>query len=163
MNKPAPGQPQRSHYAVVAERNLFRPLIAPKERQNSPKLPASLLPFTPESSQPPQPPSPPPLPEETHNPANDGVAVVGSVKVGDEWHALVEEAATGKTCFVRVGESAFGYTVEAVGMDNAVLERDGQTFTVAVGENKVNTPLRSVSGTSKPFIPVGETVNGSDT
>jgi hypothetical protein len=145
-NKPTSSQPQPNNYAVIARRNLFRPLIAPKVRQEPLKpLPMPLSP--PPMSPPPSPPTPPPA--ETHNVAEVRIAVVGAVQVGSEWYALVEDLTTGEARFVREGESAFGYNVKAVGADNAVLERDGQTLTVTMGENKVAAPIHSAAGTER--------------
>jgi hypothetical protein len=68
---------------------------------------------------------------------------VGTVTAGNETFVLVEDVAKGETRQVRAGESVFGYTVRAAGVDDAVLERDGRTYKVAMGEGKANVPIRS--------------------
>ncbi len=147
-----------SGYTIIAQRNLFQPLIAPPKVTTPP----------PPKPQPPSPPAnipnvfmPPPMPDASlaaHSPAMDKIAVVGSVRVGDELYVLVEDLAKGDTRYVKAGESAFGYTVKAAGIDDATLERDGQTFTVAMGEGKVGAPVRAGAGGFIPgrtFTPVG--------
>ncbi len=157
-HKPAPGKPQRKGYAVIAERNLFQPLVAPKAEtpppvvkpkpvQVSPPIPTFTLPATPPIT-------------ETHNPTLDKVTVVGMVQMGNEMFALVEDVTKGETRFVRAGESAFGYTVKAARGDDAVLERDGQTFAVAMGENKVAAPIRPGMGMVRTFTPGGGAMPG---
>ncbi|MCS6862827.1 MAG: hypothetical protein NZT92_21190, partial [Abditibacteriales bacterium] len=148
-----PSSPSSS-YTIIARRNLFQPLIAPPPKVKvTPPLP-------PKVNTPPPPPAnipnffmPPPMPDASiaaHSPAMDRITVVGSVRVGDELYVLVEDLAKGETRYVKAGESAFGYTVKAANVDDATLERDGQTFKVAMGEGKVSTPIRPSRGGFAP-------------
>jgi hypothetical protein len=152
--KPA-AKAKPSGYTVIAQRNLFQPLIAPPKVTTPP----------PPKPQPPSPPvnipnvfAPPPMPDASlaaHSPAMDKIAVVGSVRVGDELYVLVEDLAKGDTRYVKAGDSAFGYTVKAASIDDATLERDGQTYKVAMGEGKVGAPVRAGAGMGRTFTPMG--------
>jgi hypothetical protein len=156
--KPA-AKAKPSDYTVIAQRNLFQPLIAP------PKVTTSSPPPKPQPTSPPvnipNVFAPPPMPEASlaaHSPAMDKIAVVGSVRVGDELYVLVEDLAKGETRYVKAGDSAFGYTVKAASIDDATLERDGQTYKVAMGEGKVGAPVRAGAGGFVPgrtFTPMG--------
>jgi hypothetical protein len=160
-HKPTLSKPQPSNYAVIAQRNLFQPLVAPKAKVTQPSIKRDRLvqPPSPNPSRDVQPSSPNvppmapffpmPMSEATSNPASDRIAVVGAVRVGDDLYVLIEDVAKGETRYVRAGESAFGYTVKSADVDNAVLARDGKTFTVALGENKSNSPIRLTTDTGR--------------
>jgi hypothetical protein len=148
-SKPATAKPSPSGYTVIAQRDLFQRLIAPKAIASST---SSLL----KLSEPVSMPTFPTLPvapsqmlslAEMRNPILDKISVVGTVQVGNDWFALMEDVGKGETRTVRAGESAFGYTVKSVNADGAVLEREGKTFTVVLGENKAATPIRLQPGT----------------
>ncbi|MCS6860208.1 MAG: hypothetical protein NZT92_07805 [Abditibacteriales bacterium] len=156
-HKPTLSKPQSTHYTVIAQRNLFQPLVAPKAKVTQPSAQRD-RPVQPLSSSPNQgvqtspsnvPPMfsflPMPPSEAASNPASDRIAVVGAVRVGDDLYVLVEDVARGETRYVRAGESAFGYTVQSADADNAALARGGRTFVVALGENKPSAPMRSTA------------------
>lgn len=159
-------QPKSSGYTVIAQRNLFQPLVAPPPKATTPPPPKA-------SPSPPPPVNipnfftPPPMPDASiaaHSPAMDKITVVGSVQVGNELYVLVEDLAKGETRYVKAGESAFGYTVKAASIDDATLERDGQTYKVAMGEGKVGTPVRAGAGGFVPgrtFTPTGAPLPGA--
>ena len=160
-NKPTLGKPQSTNYTVIAQRNLFQPLVAPKAKvtQTSVKRDRLVQPSSPNLNRDVQPsfPNVPsmspffsmPSGEATSNPASDRIAVVGAVRVSDDLYVLVEDVTKGETRYVRAGESVFGYTVKSADVDNAVLVRDGKTFVVALGENKPGIPIRSTADTSR--------------
>ncbi len=160
-NKPTLSKPQPTNYAVIAQRNLFQPFVAPKAKVTQPSVKRDRLvqPSSPNPNRDVQPSSPnmPPMSpffsmpsgEAASNPASDRIAVVGAVRVGDDLYVLVEDVTKGETRYVRAGESAFGYTVKSADVDNAVLVRDGKTFVVALGENKPGIPIRSTADTGR--------------
>lgn len=174
VNKPTLSKPQPTNYAVIAQRNLFQPLVAPKAKVTQPSAKGDRL-VQPSSPNPNQgiqtsssnvPPMfsffPMPSGEATSNPSSDRIAVVGAVRVGDDLYVLVEDAAKGETRYIRAGESAFGYTVKSADVDNAVLVRDGQTFMVALGENKPGMPIHSTAdaGRTPPATSASSGSNG---
>ncbi|NCO41713.1 MAG: hypothetical protein COZ06_02190 [Armatimonadetes bacterium CG_4_10_14_3_um_filter_66_18] len=115
-------------FAVVPERNLFKPLV-----QNDQRTP-------PTPSVPPPPKAPPagPLPPTGAAPPQtpETIAVTGCITVGDVQVALVENVTTKETLMARVGTEAFGYHVASVDETGAVLRKDGQDRYFAFGENK---------------------------
>jgi hypothetical protein len=138
----APRPSQRRDYTPIVRRNLFQPLIAPcattaarpvKPAPAQARVPSAGLQVT----------LPPRLTDEpVHDPVRDQIAVVGSLQIENEWYALIEDLVSKDTGFVRVGESAFDYTLKAATADGVVLERDGRTFTMTIGENKVIAPVK---------------------
>lgn len=126
-----PPQPKNE---LIARRNLFRPLIEPKVETPPPAPPAA----PPSNPRPtfPSTPFPTPRPMVTQNVAQNTVAVVGTVRIGKDTYALVEDLARGESRLVREGETVFGYRVARVNDETATLERDGDTLHLALGENK---------------------------
>jgi uncharacterized membrane protein YkoI len=150
------------HNELIARRNLFRPLVAPKA-ETPPRA-------APPSSNPrptfPSTPFPTPRPMVTQNAAQNQVAVVGTVRIGKDTFALVEDLTRGESRLVREGESAFGYRVARVNDETATLERDGDTLHLALGENKSQRGGVRFAGGIAPNIasnPASNAANSSQT
>jgi len=95
-----------------------------------------------------------------HTPLTESITVVGVVGVNGIWKVLVEDYGSGETRFVREGETAFGYRVQGIFSDGAILERDSQEFVLILGATIGSSsaiPLLPSSETSEPL-----TVESSD-
>lgn len=151
------GQVQESDYAIIADRDLFRPL-RPLWRLNvspsPPKHPAisfpslqpvlsqpvlplrSAVPPKPESppAEAPQPPaqSPPPA---ASAPPPDGpeVAFTGLVRFGGQEWVLLEQLQTGDGLSLQAGDSAFGVTVVRAEPRRALVRWNGQEIWLWAG------------------------------
>lgn len=119
-------------FTIVTQRNLFaapgsKPLIPAKA--DVVKGPA---PFAP--SQPVVPPPPPPAPPPK-------VAYTGSVEIAGTTYALLEDLDTHEAQYLRAGSNAFGCTLTAVNTNYVTVTAYGQTFTLNIGENKVEEAI----------------------
>lgn len=121
-------------YAVIVERNLFRPVTAASLASVAPNPPA------------PAPPTKAPLPPMPIAPQGNidevkkNVAFTGAVGMPSGQQALLENLQTKETKFVGQGESAFGYRVVTISSQLVVLEKNGLQFTLTMGENKPDAP-----------------------
>jgi hypothetical protein len=137
-------------FQIISRRNIFRPLIEPKKV----KMQRSMQRYMPPANIKPLPPLIPPMPiqrapqmktpvppQPPASPTN-GIAVVGTVNVNGVMHGVVEDTIRHETRFIRVGEEAFGFRLKQIDDERAVLERDGKTFTLNLGANKEDQPVR---------------------
>lgn len=121
-----------SDYGVVTNRKLFG--SAPPVSAEKPLVPAD-----------PAEQGEQPVQQQTttsaliHNPEADKVTVVGSVQIDGEPYAVVENFGAGESRYVRVGAEAFGYRIVRMEEHNAVLEREGQQFSIELGAYKPET------------------------
>jgi len=124
-----------SPYAIIVERNLFRPVTGAPEQSG-----------TPGGSKPPAPPVKPPLPPMPVAPQGNidevkkNIAFTGAVGMPSGQMALLENLQSKETKFVTQGESAFGYRVMTISSQLVVLEKNGLQFTLSMGENKPDAP-----------------------
>ncbi|MCS6861308.1 MAG: hypothetical protein NZT92_13410 [Abditibacteriales bacterium] len=137
---------------IISRRNIFRPLIAPKKVR--PSVQRVIQRYIPPTNVKPLPPLIPPMPVQrapqvkapapSQPPASpiNGVAVVGTVNVNGVMHGVIEDITRHETRFIRVGEEAFGFRLKQIDDERAVLERDGKTFTLNLGANKEDKPVR---------------------
>jgi len=86
------------------------------------------------------------------SPESDRVTVIGGVRIGDEDFAIVENFGVGETLQVPVGGTAFGYRVVRVEDRTAVLEREGQQFTLELGAYKPESRRRGPSWSSSTGV-----------
>ena len=114
------------NYAVVTERDIFRPLARDA---------ASLR--EPESFPNPQSKTTGTKDEEAPKGPTDDVAVTGFVEIGGQLQALVENVETGEGRYVAAGEIIFGLTVAAIKRGRVIFEKDGNTYEVATGEKEI--------------------------
>jgi hypothetical protein len=159
--KPTPETPM-DPYAVIAERNLFRPLAAtasPSKANQAPGKPALQPPPSPgkgsmNANLPALPPGkgagsaqlgPPPGRPNIVRPAPGGgdfkktLAFTGIVETSEGKQALLENLQTKETRFVKQGENAFGCRIVSVTAQMLSLEKDGTTCILSIGENKPDT------------------------
>jgi len=150
--------PARGAYSVIAERNLFRPLVAGASPS---QLPSAEVKKPSAGSSGPKP-NVPALPPQSGRGAPGGppsggggdskktVAFTGVVETPDGKQALLENLQTKETRFVKQGESAFGCRVVSIGPQVVSLEKDGSQFTLSIGENKSEAPAASPPAGGKP-------------
>lgn len=136
-------------YAIIVERNIFKPIGAAGGNSGVPGLvqiikPGGIL---------------PPLTITTLPGFNGGgfpgfgsrgsrggggaqkIAFTGIVETPDGIQALLENTATLETRYAGVGDSAFGMTVDEVTSRSVALRsNDGQSLNLRLGENKTDTP-----------------------
>ena len=151
--------PEKDPYAVIAERNLFRPVgalppsgepTAPAGKGGNGKKrggPGGSVPqLPPVGGQ--TPPSPPASGGPGGGDFKKNIAFTGVVETSNGTQALIESLPTKETRFVSRGESAFGCRVVDIKPQSVSLEKDGSQFTLAIGENKPDTG--EGSGGAKP-------------
>jgi len=146
MTNTAPPKPDAAPppnpYAVIAERNLFRPLtqLGPGPRPSSPTSPppGGKMPVLPagKSGGPPS-----PAPRSPSSPPGSAdfkktLAFTGVVETPDGTQALIENIQTKECRFVKQGDNAFGCRVTNINSQILSLEKDGSSFTLNIGENK---------------------------
>jgi len=144
MDKKGKDQAAKDPYSAIVQRNLFRPPTkeepaAPPIIQGSPFAPTP-LPYTPATNI-----EPLPVTDTTQRVVFTGVAGTPDRKL-----ALLEELSTGKTEFVAVGEEAFGHRILKIESEYVVVSRYGREITMAMGENKPDTPSRASTASRTP-------------
>lgn len=135
-------------YAIIVERNLFRPVGAQPEPQGPKAAPP------PTGPKPPLPPMPV-APAGNIDEVKKNVAFTGAVGMPSGQMALLENLQSKETRFVSQGESAFGYRVMTISSQLVVLEKNGLQFTLTMGENKTDAPPAAGAkpGEQKPGQP----------
>ena len=122
----AEGEDRYHDYAVVTERDIFRPLAREAASLREPKSfpdPQSKTTGTKD--------------EEAPKGPTDDVAVTGFVEIGGQLQALVENVETGEGRYVAAGETIFGLTVAAIRRGRVIFEQAGKTYEVAAGEREI--------------------------
>lgn len=116
-------RPSWERYRVIVDRNIF-------VRDRTGRRTSDLFGPTPATS-PATAPSTQPLfaPE-----GRQRYVVTGTVLVGAERLAFIEDSTTGATTRVRPGEQLGGATLRGVGVDHVIVEADGDRRRVAIGE-----------------------------
>lgn len=120
-------------YAVIAERNIFKPVSAS----------AAAPPPAPSAPVPPMPVGP--IPGAGLGapgggpPGNAKIAFTGAVQTPDGMYALLENLTSGETRYAKAGESAFGMQVTQVSQAMVSLNNGGQPMNLMMGENKTDT------------------------
>lgn len=138
-------------YAIIVERNLFKPVTAASLASDTAK-PAP----PPAPPKPPLPPMPVPAPSGNIDEVKKNIAFTGSVQIAGVQQALLENLQTKETRYTSQGESAFGYRVMTVSSQLVVLEKNGLQFTLTMGEGKPDAPAAAPKpGEQKPGQPGG--------
>jgi len=145
--KPAPQAAAKDDpYAVIVERNLFRPVqpgavTAPPPSPGGGKEPGKSGGGPPP---PPKAPTLPPIPSGGKPSGGDGefkktIAFTGMVETSTGKQALLENLTSKETRFVAQGENAFGCRLVDIAEGSVTLEKDGSQFKLRIGENKPDT------------------------
>lgn len=126
--------PVARDYQFVNERNLFRPLVvAPKgEGGGSGEVPPP-RPDAGGASAAAQSPSAPPRPPD---PTAD-LAITGVTETTDGLRALIEKLSTHQGQYVRVGDMAFGFTVQSIGRGAVTLAQGEKEYELKLGEKEI--------------------------
>ncbi|HIE50673.1 MAG TPA: hypothetical protein EYP85_02850 [Armatimonadetes bacterium] len=150
---PAPHLPtaeERAQYAIIAQRNVFEPLLyrpprvsgGSKARFTPPRIPpvppVETTPQAPERPTTPSATSASPTP-----PPKSKVTVTGLLRFRGQWHVLLENLDTHETGLATVGEVRFGYLVRGIrfAQGEVVLERSGELLRLSLGALKEEQPL----------------------
>ena len=140
--KPAPQAAAKDDpYAVIVERNLFRPVQPGAATAPTPSPGGG-------SPTPPPPPKVTPLPPMPSGGKPSGgdvgefkktIAFTGLVETLTGKQALLENLTSKETRFVAQGENAFGCRLVDIAEGSVTLEKDGSQFKLRIGENKPDT------------------------
>lgn len=132
--------------AIIAERNIFRPVSAPpsanalKGLGPLPPMAIAML---------------PPMPGAAPGGFGGGrrggrggsnLAFTGIVDTPDGTKALIENTNTAETKYVGIGDRAFGMMVTDVNSRSVSLDAGGRPMELAIGENKPDTPTGPAPG-----------------
>lgn len=138
---PAKNPEGKDPYAVIVERNLFKPLPQSGDASKPPPGDQGFLP-------------PMPIAMPIAMPANVNldeikkqIVFTGVVTTADGIQALLENLSTKETRFVAVGDSAFDCRVVSISPRKISLNKGGAHFMLNIGENK---PDVGTGGESKP-------------
>jgi len=157
-----PRSTRERDYAAIAQRDLFRPLVAaPKSAGGgggesaapAGDSPAKPVP-RPEGA---PPPGGPPAPAD---PMAD-LALTGVVQVGDRLQVLIERISARTGRYVALHEEYEGFRVVLIGPSSAVLERNGKQYTLTMGGRQLaEAPPTAATPAPKPPDP-SEPAGGS--
>jgi len=122
-------------YAEIAERNMFRPLVAvPKGPEGAPAPPSTkALEGAGKNASGPKTPSSPPKPPD---PLAD-LALTGVIQTGPTLQALIEHVSTRMGRYLAVGEVLDGFRVKSIQATSVVLEKGGKEYTLRMGEKQL--------------------------
>lgn len=148
-------------YAVIAERNIFRPVKLGSGASGVPAPPkGSGAPPDAPPSQPGPPPQMPGMPGGGRPPGGGGdtsevkknLAFTGVVETPSGMHALLENISSKETSYVAEGGNAFGCRVVTISDRSVILDKDGSQFSLTMGENKPNVDpgAKPAGGEQKP-------------
>lgn len=158
-------------YRVISERNLFQPLVQPRQEEAPPpRQPARVeLPPMPapvighvvqEEKKPEEPPPPPPPPPPVEFPSQppspppgvpiEQVAATGFVQRDGEWMVILENLQTKEVRFAYVGEKHWGYEVREVDpvRRQAVLKGGETLYPLRIGQNKKPQEIKAPTPTT---------------
>ncbi|HUV04713.1 MAG TPA: hypothetical protein VMX94_06360 [Armatimonadota bacterium] len=142
--KPAPqaaAAPKEDPYAVIVQRNLFRPVQPAAVTPPPPPTPPKVTPLPPM-------PAGPPKPDVSE--FKKTIAFTGLVETPTGRQALLEKFSSKETRFVAEGEEAFGCRLVKIAERSVTLEKDGSQFNLNIGENKPGADSGAKPSEAKP-------------
>jgi len=146
-------------YTVIAERNIFRPLVvAPKGPQGAPAPPSTKAneggggkPGAPPPGNPKGPGGPPRPPD----PLAD-LALTGVIGIGGQLQALIERISTRLGRYLAIGEEIDGFHLKSIQPTSVVLVKQGKEYTLRMGDKELpagpsaSAPAGPPSGAGPP-------------
>jgi len=164
---PAAKPEDKNPYSIIAERNLFRPVTgggAGSRPAGKPPSPgqsggAPVLAMLKPGMLPPMPLGGAPSPAPPSDDFKKSLAFTGVVQTTAGTQALLENLKTKETRFAARGDSAFGCRLVDISQQSVMLEKDGATFRLNIGENKPDAEAAGAAkpaGEQKPPQPGGE-------
>ena len=150
----APVSKAPADYAIIAARNLFRVPAAPTEGQPAATTTTTTTVATakPIFNLTPSKPTAPPRPS---------LACTGIVEVGGDTYALIEQLDQQLAQYTRVGGTAFDCSLVSIDARSVTMAYGGEQFTLALGDNKVDTPATPPAGAAPTGQPGTATAAGT--